>query len=279
MKFALSSIGFPSSDVAALAARAKEWGYEGLELAEPSPASSSVKLDLPIVCLSSPVVFTSGGKEQHALADELRRHIDAAHQLNCPMVRIPDMIVRGRENRSAAASSFGQWLAPLGDYAALRRVTLVVQNAQSFRSARELWAVMEQANHPSIACCWDLLSAARIGEGPSISVPVLNSRIQYCLINDAKLTPEGVLPCKLGEGNVPVVDFLKRLRGIGYRGWTTFQPDPAWLMLTENPDAVLADAIKVLKQWTAAPAAPAPKAAPAHKPAAKPVSKPVPAKS
>ena len=262
MKFALSTLGCPPSDLASLSARAKEWGYDGLELAD---LSAPEKLDLPVVCLTSPVIYQPGRNQQAASTDEMRRHIEAAHQVNCALLKIQDPPVRSGENRGTVAASFGQWLGLVGDYAAERRVTIVVENAHAFLTAREMWTVMEQANHPAVASCWDLLSAALAGEGPSVSVPVLNSRIQYALVKDATITPDGALPCKIGAGNLPIGYFLQRLRGIGYGGWITFQPDPAWLRLTEDPDAILADAIKALRQLTAEAAAPAPKAAAAHK--------------
>jgi sugar phosphate isomerase/epimerase len=154
---------------------------------------------------------------------------------------------------------------PLGDYEAESGVCLVVENAMSFKAAKELWLVLERISHPSIACAWDVFNAALIGESPYVSVPTLNSRIQYTQVKDAQLGPLGATYCKLGDGNVPVKKFLTRLRGIGYDGWVTFEWEKAWLPGIAEPEEILPDAIKKLKEWTTPPVEEDPKAK--HKPA------------
>ena len=70
----------------------------------------------------------------------------------------------------------------------------------------------------SVGVCWDLFNAVQIGEPPSVSVPVLNSKIQYVQVQDATIGALGATYCKLGEGEVPVEKFIRRLLGIGYDG-------------------------------------------------------------
>jgi sugar phosphate isomerase/epimerase len=95
-----------------------------------------------------------------------------------------------------------------------------------------------------------VFNAALVGESPYLSVPTLNSRIQYAQVKDAKLGALGATYCKLGEGDVQVEKFLIRLRGIGYTGWVTFEWEKAWLPNLAEPEEVLPDAIKKLRQWT-----------------------------
>ena len=138
---------------------------------------------------------------------------------------------------------------PLGDYAAEREVTIVVENALSFRAAKEMWSILDRIQHPAIACCWDVFNAALVGETPYLSVPTLNSKIHYCQVKDAKLGALGATYCKLGEGDVPVQKFLTRLRGIGYDGYVTVEWEKAWLPALAEPEEILPDSIKKLKEW------------------------------
>jgi sugar phosphate isomerase/epimerase len=157
------------------------------------------------------------------------------------------MLSRGRETTALA---LGDWLLPLGDYAAERDVTIVVENALSFRDSKEMWLILDRLNHPSIACCWDLINAALIGEPPSVSVPTLNSKIQYTQVKDAKLGALGALYCKLGEGDVAVQKFLIRLKGIGYDGYVTLEWEKAWLPNIAGPEEILPDSIAKLREWS-----------------------------
>jgi sugar phosphate isomerase/epimerase len=99
-------------------------------------------------------------------------------------------------------------------------------------------------------------------------------------VKDATLGPLGASYCKLGEGDVPVQKFLTRLRGIGYDGWVTIEWEKAWLPNIAEPEEILPDSIKKLREWTkpqieengeatkkkhAAPAKPAAAPAPAAK--------------
>jgi sugar phosphate isomerase/epimerase len=160
-----------------------------------------------------------------------------------------DTQVRPGQNRASAGVALGDWLLPLGDYAAERDVTIVVENALSIRTAKEMWAILDRLSHPAVACCWDVFNAALVGERPAVSVPTLNTRIAYTQVKDAKLGPLGATYCKLGEGDVAVENFVVRLRGIGYEGYVTVEWEKAWLPALAEPEEVLPDAVAKLKKW------------------------------
>jgi sugar phosphate isomerase/epimerase len=287
MKFAFSTVACPKWDFETIAGRAKEYGYDGVEIrgflnesiltaANPFLTDTNkIKAwfgyhGIEIACLSSSIAMTGNRKKDQVLADDCRRFIDAAVSLNCGLVKVFDTQVRPGQSRSSAAIALGNWLTPLAEYAAERNVCIVVENALSFRAAKEMWLIFEQVSHPSVACCWDVSNAALIGETPAISVPTLNSRIQYVQVKDAKFGPLGASFCRLGEGDVPVQKLLTRLRGIGYSGWISLEWEKAWLPGLAEPEEILPDAIRKLREWTKPqvveekkPEKPAPKKAPA----------------
>lgn len=296
MRFAFSTVSCPKWDFETIAARAKEYGYDGVEirgflnetiltaanvfLSDPAKVRATFQAaGVQIACLSSSIAMTADKRKSVTLAADLTRYIDMAAQIGCPIVKIFDMQLSPGQNRGSAAVSLADWLAPLGDHAAARDVTIVIENALSFRTAKEMWLMLESINHPNVAAAWDLFNAAQIGESPFVSVPTLNSRIQYTQVKDAKLSPMGAAYCKLGEGDVPVEQFLTRLRGIGYKGYVTLEWEKAWLPNIAEPEEILPHAVTKLKEWTKPfePEKPVKKEPPAKKePAAK---KEVPAKS
>jgi fatty-acyl-CoA synthase len=123
-----------------------------------------------------------------------------------------------------------------------------------------MWGILDRIQHPAIACCWDVFNATVIGELPAVSVPVLNSKIQYVQVKDAAIGALGATYCKLGEGQVPLEKLMIRLRGIGYGGWVTFEWEKAWLPGLAEPEDVFPDAIAKLKAWQNLGAEEAPKA-------------------
>ena len=267
MRFAFSTISCPKWDFETIASRAREYGYEGVEirgfLNESILTAANVFLTDPakvrrtfdaagvaIACLASSIAMSSDKRANARSLADLRAYIDTAARLGCKVVKIFDTAVQPGQNRQKVAVALGKWLEAAGDYAASRDVLIVVENALSFRAAKELWLVLETISHPAVAACWDVFNAAQIGESPAISVPTLNSRIQYVQVKDAKLGPLGAIYCKLGEGDVKVKQFLIRLMGIGYGGWVTVEWEKAWLPNIAEPEEILPDSIGKLKGWT-----------------------------
>ncbi len=268
MKFAFSTLCAPAWDFATIATRAREYGYDGVEirgfLNESLLTASNIFLSdtrkvaetfraagIQVACLSSSIAFSNNRRRDRQAASDLRTFIDTARQLNAPMVKISDTQVGPGQGRDEAAAALAAWLAPMGDYAAERDVTIVIENLLSFRHAKELWIILEMMSHPAVAACWDVFNAAVIGEVPAISVPTLNNRIQYVQVKDATLGPLGASFGRLGEGNVKVQDLFRRLMGIGYNGWVCFEWEKAWLPnMIGEPEDMLPDAIKKMREWT-----------------------------
>ncbi len=267
MKFAFSTVSCPKWDFDTIVARAITYGYTGIEvrgfLNESALTASNPFLTDPhklrdlfadngleICCLASSIAMTQNRKRDKIAATELTQFIDTAHALNCKLVKVFDTQVRAGQDRPTAGVALGNWILPLADYAAERDVILVIENALSFRAAKEMWSILDRLQHPSIACCWDVFNAAMAGESPYISVPTLNSKIQYTQVKDAKLGQLGASYTKLGDGDVQVETFVRRLRGIGYKGWVTLEWEKAWLPNIAEPEEVLPHAITKLLEWS-----------------------------
>lgn len=240
MKFALTRSAFPQWDLPTLAAKAAEHGYDGVEWA----GLAGMESGTPVACLTSDIVMTGHARADRRAAAEVQRYVDAARAVGCPYVKILDTTMRGE--RTASAVEMGHWLVPLGDDAARRGVTILVENRLTFRRSRDLWLVMEAANHPAVAAAWDVDRADEVGEASAISVPTLNHRIQY-----AQFT------WRAGGDNAIVWKLLTRLLGIGYEGWVA---PHAVAGAIEDPDVLLSDVLKQLRAW-GAPRHPRPAAA------------------
>jgi sugar phosphate isomerase/epimerase len=266
MKFAFSTVSCPTWDFETIVSRAREYGYDGVEirgfvneailtaanvfLSDPDKVHGLFReAGLDICCLASSIAMTQNKKRDKQLASDLRLYIDTAQRIGCPVVKVFDTQARPGWSRASIGVLLGDWLLPLADYAAERDVVIVVENALSFRNAKEMWGIVDRLNHPSIGVCWDLFNAAMVGEGPSYSVPTLNSKILYTQIRDAKLGPLGAQFCKVGEGDVQVRNFLRRLRGIGYEGYITLEWEKAWLPNLAEPEEILPDTITKLRDW------------------------------
>jgi sugar phosphate isomerase/epimerase len=241
MKFAFSA-AWPDLPFDSIVAAVNTLGYDGAELNFPAPMSETFK----IACLSGAMADGGQPNEGKNRSTHARGQISAASQFGCAIVKITESAIRAGQNRAASGLALGDWLLPLADYAADRGVTLALDNTQSLRTARETWTILDRLNHPSVGCCLDTLTLARLGESPQVVVPMLNSRIVYVQVSDAKDLSDPASDCDLGDGVVPIETAITRLRGIGYSGWMTVR-----LPGTAQPiEPRLSKALASLRAWT-----------------------------
>jgi sugar phosphate isomerase/epimerase len=242
MKFAFTTQCRSDRDFATTAAKARQCGYDGVEISGvgapdgplglrlDDPArnlevlGSFVSAAVEIPCITAPVRYAGNRHADERSAEAMLRWIDLAAELVCPRVMIRDPQIRRGQSRGAAGMALGDWLVPSADHALACGITLLVCNNSTLTSAGEMWTMLERLQHPAAACCWDLPNADRAGESPAVSVPTLNSRIQYARVGDvepAPATPIAMATARLGAGNAHLELFLTRLRGIGYDGYVT----------------------------------------------------------
>ena len=217
MKFAIALDAWPSNDIASVALRCRELAYDGLDLAAPASLDdagvTSVRAalesaEVALVCLATPVLFTSNAKTDNPQTELLKRVIDLAQRLACPLVSLRDVDTRCRLKGSSAVNMLLPLLEPLGCYAMDRNVTLVIENGPTLRTAADAWSLLERLANPAVACCWSLRNADKVGESPSVSIPTLNSRIEHVRFPAIEAGP--------AAADVALRLAIQRLRGVGY---------------------------------------------------------------
>src|SRR5437868_7164228 len=107
MKFAFTTTSCPTWDFETIGARAKEYGYDGVEirgfLNESVLTAANIFLTdlakvrrifgdggIEICCLASSIAFANDRKRDAVLANDLKLFIDTAATVRCPIVKIFD---------------------------------------------------------------------------------------------------------------------------------------------------------------------------------------------
>lgn len=279
MILSLNTAQLPSTGLAALPSLAATLGYAGVEVHLPSaastdPAINSIVADRELVALafeqagvalsglSAAVAFVDDKRDE--TPDAVRRVIDLAARLRCPRVRVLDVRIAPGTSPADAILRFADKLLPLADHAADAGVTLMIQNALTLRSATAMWRLLEQADHPALACAWDPLASAAIGEDPMVAIPTLNRRIGQVLLRDATLADatnakshKVIALARLGLGELDLRRSIDRLRGIGFTGPAVVAYPPELPPDVGPAEELLAHAVAQWKAWTPAPPKPA----------------------
>ena len=250
MKLAFSSVAGPDWDVATVVAKAKEYGYDGVELGgldgHPDlPVVQELAVDsegiarqardagVDIVCLGTSVAFhTPYPQEAAENQARVRRYIESAAKMGCPFVRvlageIPGSAAFGlqcTERRDTVLGRVAEAIRQFADHAAEHAVTILIENSGDFTDSPSIWYLVDAVNSPAVRCCWSPLAAGRRGERPTRSIPRLGSKIGLVRLGDAKFGEHGAVDSHVlpGQGDVELRSTVQLLKGIGYRGYLVF---------------------------------------------------------
>ncbi|MCB9854468.1 MAG: sugar phosphate isomerase/epimerase [Phycisphaerales bacterium] len=277
MKLAFSSVACPNWNLATMVEKAKEYGYEGIELRglegqmhlplAPQIASNPGKVadlmdatGVSLICLSTSAAFHYQDREQVAKNQaEVRQYIELAGKLRCPFVRvfgseIPRMkfSLLGFERRETTMHRIAEALRELAVFAARHKVTLLIENNGDFTDSVSMWYIVDAVDSPGLRCCWNPFNAMTRGERPTRSIPRLGARIGLIHLTDGKFndgTFDGfALP---GDGNLELHRFVQLLKGIAYRGYICLDWPKLWEPGLAEPDVALSKTAAVLKPMIA----------------------------
>lgn len=276
MRIAFSTIGCPTWDLGTIIAKAKEFGYAGVELRGLNgqlhlPLAAELTADpaatrgrfadagIQLICLSSSAAFHS--RDAHEVADnkaQVRDYIDTAHALGCPYVRvfgaeIPTRFPFGHEPRERVLTRIVAALRDLAPYAESRGVSIVLENSGDFCGSEDLWYLVDAAESAAVKACWSTVAGRSVRERPTISIPRLGTKIVMLHACDAKFDDhgrfDGYVP--LGEGACEIPRTFELLKGLGFNDWLVFDWPKLWNTSLSDPDKAFPTAVKYLKDLIA----------------------------
>lgn len=277
MKLAFSSMACPTWDLDTILAKAKQYGYAGVELrgllgqlhlplasdltADPDATRERFKTaGVELVCLSSSAAFHM--RDARQVADnkaQAREYIDTAAALGCPHVRVfgaelPRWMLIGHEPRERVLVRIAAALRELAPYAESKGVTLVIENSGDFCGSDDLWYLVDAADSPAVAVCWNTLAGRSVRERPTISVPRLGRHMAIFHVCDGKFDASGAfeghaLP---GEGDCEIPRAMELLKGTAFDGWVVFDWPKLWNPNLPDADKALPAAAKTLSGMIAA---------------------------
>src|SRR5258708_10088386 len=111
MKFAFSTVACPAWDFEMIAARAREYGYDGVEirgflnesilsaanvfLTDPAKVARTFEEEkVEIACLASSISMKGSRRADKAAAEELKQFVRTAESIGCPLVKLFDTQLR-----------------------------------------------------------------------------------------------------------------------------------------------------------------------------------------
>jgi sugar phosphate isomerase/epimerase len=102
--------------------------------------------------------------------------------------------------------------------------------------------IIRGADHPNLCVIWDAANTFASGEAPDVSARAVAPYLAHVHLRDARpLGKEHWTPVLAGRGLVPFGEVVAALRGLGYRGYVSFEFEKYWHPEIEEPEVSLPD--------------------------------------
>lgn len=245
MKIAFSTLGCPDFDWTDIYSMAKDIGFDGIEIRGlgkdifavqakpfteaqlPITVKKLSELNLEIPCLSSGccLKFADKKEENH---NEILQYIDLASKLKTPYIRIlADLEPQadGEADDEAVLAALKR-LIPMAEAGG---VTMLVETNGVYADTKRLCNLLNNVGSDAVGALWDLHHPYRYaGESAGQTVQNLGAYIKYVHVKDSVMEDGKVSYRMMGEGDMPIDDFMRALRSINYEGYVSLEWVKRW---------------------------------------------------
>ncbi len=262
MKLSFSTKGWHGKSFFELCDTAKELGFSGIELhninneffkGEDSVlkdycATATLRklyeLRLSLPCIDS-ITDPAEICAQEECLKEIRECIRLAYTFRIPYVRIHAS--KKEENSVETVKAFIEKILP---EAQEKGVTLLLETSGLFSDTALLRQMLNNFASDNLSACWDVYSTFFVGnETPEKTIENLGAYAKHIHIKDAKAGENGIEYCLMGEGDLPVQDFINALKSINYDGFISLEWTPSWCEEISDLEIVLAQFESYMSQF------------------------------
>ena len=245
MKISFSTLACPDFSWADIYSMAKDLGFHGIEVRGlgddifavnarpftdaqlPKTVEKLNSLGLEIPCLASGCGLKFKEDYDRNIS-EITQYIVLAKKLGTPYIRVLGDLhpqPEGEVDDEFVVST----LKLLGTIAQGFGVCLLVETNGVYADTKRLRALLDKVGMPSVAALWDTHHPYRYaGESARQTVENLGSYIKYVHVKDS-IVKDGKCEYRMmGEGDLPILEMLDALVGIGYDGYISLEWVKRW---------------------------------------------------
>jgi sugar phosphate isomerase/epimerase len=199
------------------------------------------KSGIQVVSIDTSVRFTSPDREERNRQFETAKvYMDIAAELNAPYIRVFGGPVPQTQDRAETMKWIAEGLARTSREGTSRGVTVLLETHDSFCTSRRIAELFSYGYDEGMGILWDVLHSLRHGESFADTYRALSSRIKLVHIKDSFRYSATSFDFKLvGEGKVPIGDFVSFLKQAGYDGYLNFEWEKAWHPEIEEPEIAI----------------------------------------
>lgn len=263
MKKAFTTLGCPDWSWEHVMDEAVRMGYDGLEIRGIEGEMRSEKLGpflpgrqqdtkralaargLTLVGLDTSCSFHDAAKMEDAL-EEGRAAIDVANAMGIRYLRVFGNNVPEGELQADVLKRVAEGVAALCAYAEGTCVKVLLEVHGDFNNIERVVGVAEQITSPHFGILWDVAHSDRTyGKDWPVFYEAIQPWLCHVHFKDHRHALPGAGLVRLGHGDIPLIDILKRLKADNYPGFVSFEWEKKWHPEIEEPEVAFPDFIEM----------------------------------
>lgn len=262
MKLALSTLGCPQWDLATICARAKTFGYDGIDFRGLQEALDITTLPafardgaatrrqiadagLEVSGIASSIRLCAAEKRAENL-EEARRTIPVATALGCRNIRVFGGGEIAKHGRAACAAAGRDCLGAILDLPGARELRWLFETHDHWIQSADCRLLLDSIADPAFGALWDMgLTGMEEAETPAAVHAALGARIGAAHVKDAVRdpgSPKAVMGrwryVPPGEGILPLAESIGLLHHAGFTGYLIFEHEKRWHPELPEPEVV-----------------------------------------
>lgn len=255
MKLAYSTIGCPDWDFASIIATAKDFFYDGIEIrgVEGELYAPAIKafnqkhientkaklkeLNLEICCLTSAISIAINDNVE-GIINKGKAYIDLASQLNAKYVRFMPSPVPYKDGGDINLAH--NIYLKFADYGQDKGVTPLIETNGMFADTAVLKDFMESIDSDNKGVLWDINHPYRYNsESIETTISNIGKFIKHVHLKDSKIEDSRVKYKLMGQGDLPIINCIKELKKIAYKGYLSLEWVKLWEKDLEDPGIII----------------------------------------
>jgi sugar phosphate isomerase/epimerase len=184
-------------------------------------------IELP--CFGTSVTLISPGPQRwQDMLDEARRYAVLAGRTGTAYLRVFGGAPAAGMTREEARAMAERHLRQVIKICRTHGTMPLVETHATWATAGQLKELLHEFDPGEVGVLWDVEHPCRSGEAPGETAEALRRFVRHVHMKDSSWSDGKSTPRLLGEGDLPLGDFVRALRGMGYEGWVCLETEKRW---------------------------------------------------
>jgi sugar phosphate isomerase/epimerase len=211
--------------------------FSGAGLDETLAMLRSHGIEMP--CMNSGVALQAPPQRWNDMLEEARRTCDICRRSGTRYMRIFGGAVPNEMTRDEGRVLAQRRLRQLAKMTRPAGVVILIETHDHWITVEQVNELLAETDPEEVGVLWDTEHTWRKGESPDITVTNHGKRLRHVHLKDSTSPPPGEkksVPKLLGEGELPIAQFVKALRDSGYDGWCCLETEKRWHQAAPEPE-------------------------------------------